>query len=51
MAMVAILKMSYPKCTTTHPNDHSCEISLQSDIFFNSHGYHGNGGHFENVKP
>ena len=22
---------SLTKCTTTHPNDHSCEVSLQSD--------------------
>jgi hypothetical protein len=38
------------ECTSSHPKDHSCEVSLQSDknnIFSNSHGYHGNGGHFE----
>ena len=27
----AILKISNPKYTTTHPNDNSCEVSLQSD--------------------
>ena len=38
------------ECTSLHPKDHSCEVSLQSDknnIFFKFHGYHGNGGHFE----
>ena len=29
--MVAILKISNPKCTTTHPKHHVCEVSLQSD--------------------
>ena len=28
---VGHLKNAYPKCTTTHPNGHSCEVSLQSD--------------------
>ena len=32
MAMVSILKISNPKCTTTHPKDNSFEISLQSDL-------------------
>jgi hypothetical protein len=31
MSAVAILKISNPKCTTTHAKDHSCEISLLSD--------------------
>ena len=31
MAMVAILKMSNPKCTFKHPKNHSCKVSLQSD--------------------
>jgi hypothetical protein len=41
-------------CASAHPKDHSCEVSLQSDQkHFSStfHGYHGNGGHCENVKP
>ena len=29
--MMAILKISNPKCTTTHPKHNSCEVSLQSD--------------------
>jgi hypothetical protein len=31
MSMVAILKMINPKCTSTHPKDHSCEVSMISD--------------------
>ena len=31
MATVDIFKITNPKCTSTHPKDHSCEISLQSD--------------------
>ena len=31
MATVAILKMSNPECTSTHPKDNYCEVSLQSD--------------------
>ena len=48
MSTVAILKISNPKCTTTHAKDHSCEVSLLSDQtrYFKFHGYHGNGGHF-----
>jgi hypothetical protein len=50
IAKVAILKISNPKCTT-YPKDHSCEVSLQSNLkIFNFHGYHGNNGHFENVE-
>ena len=29
MATVAILQMENPKCTSTHPMDHSCEVLLQ----------------------
>ena len=29
MTMTAIVKMSNPKCTSTHHKDHSCEVSLQ----------------------
>jgi hypothetical protein len=48
MSMVAILKISNPKWTTTHAKDHFCEVALLSDQtkHFNFHGYHGNGGHF-----
>jgi hypothetical protein len=31
MATVTILKRSNPKCTSTHPKDNSCEVSLQSN--------------------
>jgi hypothetical protein len=31
MTMTAIVKMSNPKCTSTHHKDHSCEVSLQSN--------------------
>ena len=31
MSTVAILKISNPKCTTTHANDYSCEVTLLSD--------------------
>jgi len=31
LATVAIFKISNPKCTSTHPEDHSYEVSLQSD--------------------
>jgi hypothetical protein len=30
MATTAILNMSNPKCTSTHPKNYSCEVSLQS---------------------
>ena len=48
MSMVAILKISNPKCTTTHAKDHFFEVALLSDQtkHFNFHRYHGNGGHF-----
>lgn len=49
MTTATILKNSDRKCTTTHSNDHSCDVSLQ--IFVNINGYHGNGGQFETVKP
>jgi hypothetical protein len=46
MSTVAILKITNHKCTYTHPKDHSCEVSLQSNqnLFSNFHGNHGNGG-------
>ena len=31
VSTVAILKISNPKCTTTHAKDYSCEVSLLSD--------------------
>jgi hypothetical protein len=31
MSTVVIVKISNPKCTTTHAKDHSCEVSLLSD--------------------
>jgi hypothetical protein len=45
--MIIIIIMIFNlECTSSHPKDNSCELSLQSDktIFLNYHGYHGNGG-------
>ena len=49
MGRAVILTIFYPGWTSTHPEDHSGDISLQSDCNFQSltfHGYHDNGGHF-----
>ena len=49
MGMVDISEMFDPEWTSSHPKDHSCEVSLQSDKAYplNIHGYPGNGGYFE----
>ena len=41
-----------PKCTSRHPENHSCEGSLQSDkkYILNIYDYHGIGGHFESFQ-
>lgn len=40
-------------CTPGHPKYHSCAVSLQSDlkIVLTFMVNHGNGAHFENLKP
>ena len=43
---MAILKFFNIECTSAYPKDHSCEVSLQSELKINFHGYHGNDGHF-----